>query len=325
VVSLGTGCKTMMKSWGDLSPATDSRQRYERIIEAQRQGQVASLDESPVTTASSKLEDGDRLRDSGDRAAAVWSYLEALRLDRDSNEPALRIGYLHLRDDPDRSAAIFQALATEETESHRPLLGLGLAHLARSRVGDAITVLEAGHALEPDSSAVLATLAVAYQHAGRNDDALPLLEQANELVPGNARILNNLAVSQLLSGDPNSAEKTLRKGLLVLSDDRIMLNNLGLALGKQYRYIDAKHAFARANDEKAAANNLGWVYYLNGDYPRSLLWYEHALLQPGDGQQTILENIDAANHARDQRSPAAPAEVDSESGQARTIHHPPLN
>jgi len=322
---LGTGCKSLTNPWDDPSPAHDTRERYERIMEAQRQDQPD--DAAPKKTAGSKLQEGDAQRDTGDRTSAVWSYIEALRLDPDSNEPALRIGYLHLRDDPDRSVAIFEELAAEEPESHRPLLGLGLAHLARSHTAEAITALEAGRVLAPDSAAVLATLGVAYQHAGRNDEAMPLLQEAIEIAPGDGRILNNLGVSQLLSGNPQAAEKTFRSGLLVNPNDRVTLNNLGLALGKQYRYSEAKRAFENANDKKSASNNLGWVYYLNGDYDRALRWYEHALLQPGDGQVTILENIEATNQALAQAAvagPAAPAPMDSENDPGRSIHHPPI-
>jgi Flp pilus assembly protein TadD len=320
VALLGSGCSTLMKPWDDPSPASDSRERYDRIMEAQRRGDVRPADAPPEKTFDGKLREGDQLRDVGDRSSAVWSYLEALRLDPESNEPALRIGYLHLHDDPDRAAAIFQALADEEPDSYRPLLGLGLAHLARARIGDAIDTLEASHALAPDSPAVLATLGVAYQQAGRHDDAHPLLARANELEPGNVRLLNNLGVSYLLRGEPKDAERVFRKALLAKAEDRIVLNNLGLALGRQERYREAKRAFEAANDKKAAANNLGWVYYLNGDYQRALRWYEFALLQPGDGQITILENIDSANAALHEAGPAAPA--DDAADRARGIEHP---
>jgi Flp pilus assembly protein TadD len=312
-----------MKPWDDPSPTSETKDRYERILEAQRRGKVKDADDGASATPAGKLAEGDHKRDSGDPSAAVWSYLEALRLDPESNEPALRIGYLHLREDPDRSAAIFQALAEEEPESHRPLLGLGLAHLARSRVGDAIETLEASRALSPDSAAVLATLAVAYQRAGRNDEALPLFQHALELEPGDARILNNYGVSQLLSGDAKAAEKSFQAGLLLKPNDRIALNNLGLALGKQYRYREAKRAFDSANDKKASANNLGWVYYLNGDYRRALRWYEFSLLQPGDGQLTILENIEAVNSELATSGPAAPAPLGKD-GQALKIDHPAI-
>jgi Flp pilus assembly protein TadD len=325
VLASGTGCKSFVKPWADQSPAADSRERYQRIMEAQRRGEIVPADASPRQTADGKLRQGDHLRDSGDRSSAVWSYLEALRLDPESNEPALRIGYLHLREDPERSVAIFKALADEEPDSHRPLLGLGLAHLARSQVGDAIDALEASRELAPDSAAVLATLGVAYQRAGRNEDAGPLLQRASELEPGSPRILNNLGVARLLTQNPEAAEKNFRASLLASPNDRVTRNNLGIALGKQYRYREAKRAFEEANDKKAAANNLGWVYYLNSDYPRALRWYEQALLQPGDGQVTILENIEAANEALQASGPAAPAPRDPQSGEALEIRHPPID
>ena len=98
---------------------------------------------------------------------------------------------------------------------------------------------------------------------------------------------------------------------------------LGLALGRQERYREAKRAFTQANDKKAAANNLGWVYYLNGDYERALRWYEFALLQPGDGQLTILENIETASRALEQVGPAAPGAFD-EDNRERKVYHPPV-
>ena len=322
LLGLASGCKSFEKPWADQSPAADSRVRYEAMMKAQRLATADPDNAGPKPSFDTKLSSGDQLRDAGDSASAIWSYLEALRLDPESNEPTLRIGYLHLEKDPDRSAAIFTAIADEEPESHRPLLGLGIAHLARARTGDAIEALEAAQQLAPEAPAVLATLGVAYQHAGRNEESRELLGKANELEPGNARILNNLGVAQLLTGDPEAAEKTFEAALLVKPNDRITLNNLGLALGRTHQYGKAKRAFERANDKKSAANNLGWVYYLNGDYERALTWYEQALLQPGEGQITILENIATTVAAIEGVSPAAPAPQADEEAETRRPSHP---
>ena len=70
---------------------------------------------------------GDQFRNSGDNAMALWNYLRAHKMDPDSRTPRERIGYLHLSEDPERSAAIFQDLVNEYPDAPGGYLGLGLA------------------------------------------------------------------------------------------------------------------------------------------------------------------------------------------------------
>ena len=73
-----------------------------------------------------------------------------------------------------------------------------------------------------------------------------------------------------------------------------MCNNLGLALGRQERYAEAAQAFTSAGDAQAAANNLGYVYLLNGHTTEAIAHFERALQAKGNDRRTVLRNLSTA-------------------------------
>ena len=122
--------------------------------------------------------------------------------------------------------------------------------------------------------------------------------RASELAPKNSAIVNNYGISSLLAGDPESAEDAFRRAISVESRDPAYRNNLGIALGRQRRYADAMKAFQSAGSEQAAENNLGYVYYMNGQLDDAVANDELALQAEGDDKLKILRNLNAALDAK---------------------------
>lgn len=281
-------------------------ERYRRMMAAQRARSFtpSELPDASDPSLRDSLHRGDRLRDAGQIQKALFAYLEAYRTDPRHPAPRVRIGYLHLREDPARAQSIFEEVLERTPDRADAQLGLGLALLSRDRVEDARTALERAVDLAPDSPAALSALAAACDRAGRHEDAQAALQRALEQSPEDPGLLNNLGVSYLLSRDLEEAEKVLRKAVFVRPGDARLHNNLGLALGLQGHYDEALSEFREAADEPTAQNNLGYVYFLNGRYDEARARYERALVSDGSDKLTVIENLRATRAATGQE-PAA--------------------
>jgi Flp pilus assembly protein TadD len=241
-----------------------------------------------------ELRRADRFREAGDRDRALLGYLEAYRLAPDDSSPRVRIGYLHLAEDPERAASIFAGVIEDDPDAGAAHAGLGLAELGMGRLEQARLALERAVELAPDSARAVGALAVVYELLGRRPAALELGERARELAPKDARLVNNVGVSHLVAGDWAGAEHAFRTAVLLDPRDLALRNNLGLALGRQGRYEQALEEFREAGTEQAAENNLGYVYFLNGRYTEAIAHYERALAAPGPDGRKVLENLNAA-------------------------------
>jgi Flp pilus assembly protein TadD len=273
------------------------------VLEAQKARAGAAPSRAPAEAQESceeKLAKGDRLRSAGQEKEALFSYLAAVRMKPEDPAPRARIGLMHLREDPERSEGIFRGILQKEPDSVSALTGLGLSLLAQDRAAEARAPLERAVELEPDSALALSALGIVCDRLGDPASGMHYQRLAAERRPGDPSILNNLGASCLLDGDLECAEGAFREALLLDPQDPTLHNNLGLALARQRRYADALESFRRGGSERAALNNLGWGYYLNGDYDAAVAQYEKALLVPGESELAVkvLDNLKLALAAR---------------------------
>lgn len=279
---------------------------YRQKLEAQRNRAAAAIDDeedeaAEPWTSERRIEQGNRSLASGDRARALWHYVQAHRLDPSHPEPLVRLGHFYLGDYPDQSAALFARAVELAPDYAAAQLGLGLARFAQGRLEEARASLERAVALAPELSSAHDALGVV---DALQDDAAGSRERASrarELDPKNARIANNQGVRLLADEEWLEAEQAFRAAILLDPSQRAYHNNLGLALGRQGRYEEARQAFAHFATEQEVHNNLGYVYYLNGETAKAVEHYEQALRFPGGDRRTIFENL---------RTAAGPARVD---------------
>jgi Flp pilus assembly protein TadD len=287
--------------------------RYRAVLEAQKARSSATPARAPAEAGESfdeKLAKGDRLRSSGQESEALFTYLAALRMKPEDPAPRERIALLHLREDPERSEVIFRGLLQKDPESVPALTGLGLALVAQDRAEEARAPLERAVEIDPDSALALSALGIVCDRLGDPASGMHYQRLAAERRPGDPSILNNLGASCLLDGDLECAEGAFREALVLDPQDATLHNNLGLALARQRRYADALDAFRKGGSERAALNNLGWGYYLNGDYGGAVAQYEKALLVQGEADLTVrvLDNLKLALGAREKGAATAAAE-----------------
>jgi Flp pilus assembly protein TadD len=270
--------------------------RTQRMIDAQRAREAAAEETPrvPPRTVEERLAEAQRLLAQGREGQALWSYVEAHRMDPSDPAPRARIGYFEVSRDPERAESIFASLVADHPDSAQAHAGLGLARFAQSRLDEARVSLERAVELDPGSSSSLYWLAVVYDLLDREDAAREHVERAYALSPKDAHIVNGLGVSYLKAGDYPQAEQAFRSAILLDPSDPALHNNLGLALGHQRRYDEALAEFLRGGSEQAAHNNLGYVYYLNGVPERAVEHYELSLKAGGDDRLTVIRNLNAA-------------------------------
>ena len=264
--------------------------RQTAAAEAEADANAAGEADAPSVTEL--LQQGDRAREAGDLAEALFTYHRAHRTDDDLPGPRERIALVLLRKDPVHAEAILEELISTEPASSTLRTGLALAQLAQGRFEDARDSLARAIALDPEAATPRCLIGVILDRLGQHDAAWQQYEVAHEQRPDDYVILNNLGVSHLMAGDPAEAVAPLRKAARLEPRDQALRNNLGLALGLTGRYAEALDAFRVVNDEAEAQNNLGYVLYLNGEYERALLYFERALDAEGEALDTVLRNIE---------------------------------
>jgi tetratricopeptide (TPR) repeat protein len=256
-------------------------------------GPVESPTEAPKTAAE-KLASGDRLRQQGRNDEAMMAYFAAIRMNPQATSPRERIGFVHLKSDVNRAESIFARLVDEDATNATAWRGLGMAHLARGEFEPSRDALERSLELDSDSASARVALASVLGLMGRPEEALPHALRARSLRPRNADASNVVGLTYLLLDQPIMAEDIFRQVVRLAPDVPVYANNLGIALAAQRRYAEALRAFERAGSEQSALNNLGYAYYLNGEYEAAITQYERALGAPGDEDVAVIRNLNAA-------------------------------
>ncbi len=304
--TLGFGEKDPMRAeLRRLEKEQRARASKEQLIEESREQERKKKPE----TMEQRLARGDAALAEGKVASALWEYAAAHQIKPKAAAPRERLGYVHLRQNPERAQPLFESALELEPDSVSGHIGLGLSMLAGGNRDEGLKHLERAVEIDPKSPKARAALGVSLDQLGRGEEALVQLEAARELRPHDARILNNLAVANLRAGKPERAEELLRAALREDQQDlELRENNLGMALAMQGRFDAALEAFRRVGDEQSARSNLGYAHYVRGEYDRAIAQYEKALLAGGDANVQVVRNLEAARKAQEiaKRAPAQP-------------------
>ena len=175
-------------------------------------------------------------RSSGDAAAAVNMYQQAIALDRGRPEAFALLGDTLIELGAfDQAAEIFQQSLKRD--------GDGLA--ARLGYARALVALR------------------------RPETAIPHYQAVLKLAKGNLQAHNGLGVAYDLSGEHEAAQKVYRDALAITPDSMLLRNNLGLSLALAGEYRDAIELLKIVAEEAGARaqnrQNLALAYGLAGD------------------------------------------------------------
>ena len=252
----------------------------------------------PAATFPELMRQADQSRDAGDLPRAAWKYLRALRMEPASALPGERIGMLMLSEGSyERAQGMLAEVVANHPDSMMGHCGLGLALMQRGELDRAESHLRRAQALAPESILVLLSLGVLNDRRSAHDVAAQYYQRGLALAPNSPDLHNNLGLSLLLRQENAAAIEHLRLAAELDPDDRVGRNNLGIALGRAGRYEEALAAFRRASSEAWAQNNVGYLYFLNGDYESALRHFELALMETEEGKLPIIQNIRRAELA----------------------------
>lgn len=295
MAAAGTGCADLGGPASEVAAAPGVR-RIE-ALELQKRS-VPDTAAGEAVSVEQRLREGATHARAGDLSQAFLAFARAHWLEPDNPEPARRIAYLELRNDPERSARIFEDLLRESPKSAELLTGLGVARYALGDWEAAREALEAAVDQAPEAAFPRSSLGVVCDRLGHHERAQEHYTAALEHAPGDPEILNNLGVSFLLLESWQEAAAHLERAVQQSSDPAIRMN-LGLAYGRLGRYGDALRMFRETGSEGDAQNNLGWIYYQNGRPREAIAHYERALLAGDADEARVLANLQAAQELLD--------------------------
>ena len=310
VALIALGCSTLGLTEKDPMRAELRRLEKEQRAKAVQEQLIEDAKDKERAkhpdTVEGLLARGDAHLAAGKVAAALWDYAGAYELDPKAAAPRERLGYVHLRQNPERAQPLFESALERDPNSVSGHVGLGLSLLAGGYRDEGLRHLEHAVELDPKSPKAQAALGVSLDQLGRHEDAIAHLETARGLRPHDSRVLNNLAVAYLRSDQPERAEPLLRAALREDQRDvALRSNNLGMALAMQGRFDEALEAFRRAGDEQSARSNLGYAHYARREYDLAIVQYEKALLGPV--AQLLPQVRDLAHRAPGEAPPVAGA------------------
>jgi Flp pilus assembly protein TadD len=175
-------------------------------------------------------------RASGDPAAAVSMYQQAISLERERPEAYALLGSTLIElGAPDQAVEVFEQSLSRDSDGLAARLGYARAMVALRR---------------PEA-------------------AIPHYETVLNAAPDNLQALNGLGVAYDLTGQHRPAQKTYRDGLAIAPDSMLLRNNLGLSLALAGEHDDAIGLLKVVAEEPGARaqnrQNLALAYGLAGD------------------------------------------------------------
>jgi tetratricopeptide (TPR) repeat protein len=165
---------------------------------------------------------------------------------------------------------------------HRPEMlkaheALGLVHLQGKQYPLAIDEFQYVLAQDPRRAKTNHLLGISFLESGRPDRAILALKTATGLDPG--QLSSHLALGQAYLQLKNYplAVASLKQAQALAPRDQKVNQLLGRALGAQKQYPQALEAFMRAGDEAQAYNNIGVIYFMEGQYEEAAKCFQRAL------------------------------------------------
>lgn len=183
-------------------------------------------------------------------------------------------------------------------------------HLRDKRFDEAIGLLEAMLAEDPDSSATVRNLGAACFAAGRFDDAIAHFERLSRLLPTDATAFVNLGAVQNRVGNFGKAGEALRKAVQRDGKCAAAYYNLGIThrgQGSNALAVSSYREALRLDPDMVDAHfNLANVLVEMGNHQQAILHYREALARRPDfakAERALAKAEQAANESRQAFSP----------------------
>lgn len=271
-----------------------------RVVSPQ---EVAARKEPPVETAKEARERGGKALLEHDGDLALYYYLEAVELDAQDAESFYNIGVLNQEKGNMNLAvrAYAQTIAIDPDHA-LALQALGIAYFEARKMDSAQTLLTHAVSVEPDLWRAHNVLGVIADTHGEYAAAAEHYRAALAASPGNASVLNNRGYSKYLAGDLAGAEQDFHAALAADASYGRAWHNLGLVLARQHNYDLAKRAMSKVTSDYVAANDVGYIAMLDGDYDAAGNLFAEAVRLSPRYYKTAQENAAELRKRRGQQT-----------------------
>ncbi|TSK04504.1 MAG: tetratricopeptide repeat protein [Geobacter sp.] len=227
----------------------DARSQYRRALEIDSESAVArenaaflekKLQKEASKPAAAVFATANALYASGDFAAAVERYREALRIDPHFAQAFFNLGCaLDRLSGPSKALAHFEAAARLEPEWSDAHGKCGLALARVGRMAEAADALQKACALAPERADYQNNLGLALNALGRGEEAHAAFMEAIRLDPLDPGPRANIAVLLEHFGHVAAAVSSCQEALRLRPDFPEAHHNLGTALKAQGRHAES--------------------------------------------------------------------------------------
>lgn len=254
------------------------------------QAETAPAAES-VTATEAKVIAAEALS-SGDKEVALRSFIQAAEQDPSDADVFYAIGALYEERGDNRLAARAYTRVVQIDPQHTSALEhLGLIYFADRQFDQARPLL---------SRAVGSNVALWRSHnalglmadaLGEHADAATHFAAALTANPGSAAVLNNRGYSRYLAGSYDAAERDFRAALAAEPGYDKAWQNLGLIYARRGDYGTAVKTLERVVSPFVAANDVGYIAMLSGDYRIADQLFAEAIRLSPRYYQTANDNL----------------------------------
>lgn len=256
--------------------------------------------EFPVESAEDALARAESALLERDYDLALYMYVQAVKYDPEDAESLYRIGALHEQ----RGNAALAARAYAQCIAIDPyhalaLEGLGVAQFDNGEVEAARWSLERAIAADDSRSKAHNLLGVIADTNGEYERAAEHYSAALALQPRTVSILNNRAYSNYMAGKYDIAKADLLTAIDLDPTYQRAWRNLGLVHARQHDYELAEITLARVMEVHVAANDVGYIAMLDGDYAAAERLFAKAMRLSPRYYETAERNMQELRRRRD--------------------------
>jgi cellulose synthase operon protein C len=268
-----------------LEPARQSAADDVQMLDLHARAQIAAgQNVQAVTTlralaqrvpesAEARFRLGAGFEQADSLSEARTQYRRALELEPTHAQALQSLAALELREGrPDETLALARRMQQQETVAAAGHALEGRVHTAAGRHEQAARAVEQAYALGPSAEYAVA-LGLAQQQLGQPEAAAELLGTRLAEYPDETAVRFHLAQALMATGDNAGAIREYEDLVQTLPENVVVLNNLAFlyqAEGDERALEYAERAYARAPDNPAVADTLGWVLVNSGEVERAL-------------------------------------------------------
>jgi len=222
-------------------------------------------------SVAENIRSGDESARSNDYNSAQIKYALAVEQEPDNTEALYKLAFVHkLRESLDVAESLLHHLLSIDPGHQQAGLLLANVFLQLEKFDDAESVYKKIIVDNFRSAEAHNGLGVISDLRADHVEAQQYFSLALSIEPRSAKYSNNLGYSLYLEGKYNEAESNFQYALNHDSNYSRAWSNLALLYSRTDRLVEADAAFRKIVSDHQAANNLGYLGFIDGDRQAAL-------------------------------------------------------